>query len=78
MKKNVGLTACSGSLVTILAACGVPHSNRSEKPSPSDRPAPEYPIQHRGFTKLVGLQFRIQYKAGATNRAADALARHAP
>lgn len=33
------------------------------------------PIQQRAFTKLVGLQFAIQYKAGLTKRAADALSR---
>uniref|UniRef100_A0A8R7U829 Reverse transcriptase domain-containing protein n=1 Tax=Triticum urartu TaxID=4572 RepID=A0A8R7U829_TRIUA len=33
------------------------------------------PIQQCVFTKLVGLQFRIQYKAGPLNRAVDALSR---
>lgn len=32
-------------------------------------------IQQRAFTKLVGLQFKIQYKVGVTNRATDALSR---
>lgn len=35
------------------------------------------PIQQRAFTKLVGLQFTIQYKAVMLNRAADALSRRA-
>lgn len=35
------------------------------------------PIQQRAFTKLMGLQYTIQYKAGLANRAADALSRRA-
>ena len=33
------------------------------------------PIQQRAFTKLIGLQYSIQYNAGQLNRAADALSR---
>lgn len=32
-------------------------------------------IQHKAFVKLMGLQYKIQYKKGSTNQAADALSR---
>lgn len=32
-------------------------------------------IQHRAFVKLMGLQYKIQYKKGTLNQAADALSR---
>lgn len=36
------------------------------------------PWQHKVFTKLLGLQYRIQYRLGSENRVADALSRCAP
>lgn len=33
------------------------------------------PWQHKAMTKLLGLQYRLQYKKGVENRAADALLR---
>jgi hypothetical protein len=35
-------------------------------------------IQHKAFVKLLGLQYKIQYKKGATNSAADASSRREP
>jgi hypothetical protein len=35
-------------------------------------------IQHKAFVKLLGLQYKIQYKKGATNSAADALSHREP
>ena len=32
-------------------------------------------IQHKAFVKLMGLSYKIQYKKGVTNAAADALSR---
>lgn len=33
------------------------------------------PMQQKAFVKLLGLQFRIQYKQGAANKVVDALSR---
>lgn len=33
------------------------------------------PWQHKALTKLLGLQYRIEYRQGANNLAADALSR---
>lgn len=35
------------------------------------------PWQHKAMTKLLGLQYRLVYKKGTDNRAADALSRRA-
>jgi hypothetical protein len=35
-------------------------------------------IQHKAFLKLLGLQYKVLYKMGSTNRAADALSRKVP
>jgi hypothetical protein len=32
-------------------------------------------VQHKAFVRLMGLQFRLQYKKGTSNIAADALSR---
>jgi hypothetical protein len=34
------------------------------------------PWQHKLYTKLISLQYKIVYKPGASNQAADALSRH--
>ena len=33
-------------------------------------------IQHKAFCKLLGLQYKVKYKEGATNTVADALSRY--
>jgi hypothetical protein len=34
------------------------------------------PWQHKALTKLLGLQYTIEYKRGAANQAVDVLSRH--
>jgi hypothetical protein len=34
------------------------------------------PWQQKALTKLLGLQYSIEYKRGSTNQVADALSRH--
>jgi hypothetical protein len=36
------------------------------------------PWQHKVFTKLLGLQYKVQYRPGSENRVADALSRCVP
>lgn len=83
--KNLGLSAYEKECLALLMAVDHwrPYLQHSEFTIRTDQKSLLHlsdqrlntPIQQRAFTKLLGLQFQIQYKQGLSNRAADALSR---